>query len=174
MTAALQWSVAITADLCWYRVTEEVVLPYVIRHLIKSYAFVIFTNDTLRETVRFWCDDRETVLQRYGDINDWDERIAGDQHVQSLFQQKSVQHCNRIGGMRQLCDLAIAFHQPFDTWNVRNVGNMKHLFTNTKTFNQSLAVWDVRDGIKMLGLFTIATTFNGSLTNWQRHKYELE
>eukprot|EP01039_Chlorochromonas_danica_P013333 gene13333-15421_t len=42
-----------TVDLCLYRVTTERcngrILPCAIRQMIMNYAFVVFTNDTLRK-----------------------------------------------------------------------------------------------------------------------------
>ena len=30
------------------------------------------TKEELQNAVNLWCDDKETALKKYGDINDWD------------------------------------------------------------------------------------------------------
>jgi hypothetical protein len=31
-----------------------------------------FNNETIREAVKEWCEDQESALKKYGDINEWD------------------------------------------------------------------------------------------------------
>lgn len=53
-----------TVDLCLYRTVSDRcggrVLPFGIRRLIKGYAFVTFTNETLREAVGLWYYEQTT------------------------------------------------------------------------------------------------------------------
>lgn len=67
--------VALIIDLCLHRTVSELcggrILPYPIRQMIKDYALVFFTNETLRRAAQMWCNDRAAAKELYGEINDW-------------------------------------------------------------------------------------------------------
>jgi hypothetical protein len=133
-------------ELCLYRVVTEGcggrILPFGVRQMIKDYAFVTFDNDTLREAVQLWRNNRAVALQRYGDINDWDVSQVTD--MSRLFEYST-------------------FNDRIDRWDVRNVTSMKDMFYKATCFNQPLGAWDVRQVTTLDSMFRHASSFNQSL-----------
>lgn len=110
--------------------------------MIKEYAFMRFTNGTLREAVRLWCTNRSVTQQRYGDINDWD--VSRVTQMDRLF----ADTCCR------------SFNDDIDQWDVRRVTTMLAMFREVKGFNKPLSSWDTSNVITMSTMFYGASSFN--------------
>ena len=105
-----------------------------------------FNNETIREAVNEWCEDQESALKKYGDINEWDTSEVTD--------------------MSKLFYYEFKFNSPIGNWNVSKVTNMKDIFWCAKKFNQSLNNWDVSNVTDMSYMFEEAISFNQPLDNW--------
>jgi hypothetical protein len=174
-TSAPRRSIALTVDLCLFRVVSELcgcrVLPYGIRQMIKEYAFMSFTNETLREAVRIWRRNRDMAKLRYGEINDWD--VSRVTNMDRLFHNaRSFNDCidrwdvGRVTSMVEMFHYAEVFNQPLASWNVCHVANMQGMFRLAQWFNQPLNTWDVSQVTDMSNMFCNASSFNQPLESW--------
>ena len=107
----------------------------------------IANNDTIREAVNLWCDERYIARTRYGSIENWDVSEVSD--MSELFKDKPF------------------FNDSIATWNVSNVTVMSRMFQNAREFNQELDVWDVVNVTVMTDIFDGAVSFNRSITSWE-------
>ena len=94
-----------------------------------------FTNDSLREAVYEWINDREAVEKKYGNINSWDTSCVTD--MSELFQDKTNFNdyigdwdTSKVTTMKYMFRGALAFNQDIGNWNTSNVTDMKYMFTD--------------------------------------------
>lgn len=105
-----------------------------------------FNNETIREAVNEWCEDQESTLNKFGDINEWDTSEVSD--MSNLFKNK------------------YKFNSSIDKWDVSNVVDMKSMFNSAYRFNQPIGDWDVSKVKSMAGMFNSAYAFNQPINNW--------
>jgi len=105
-----------------------------------------FNNETIREAVKLWLEDKESARVKYGNISDWDT--------------------SQVTNMSELFKNAIKFNDPIGKWNVSSVTNMSQMFGRSQNFNQPLSEWDVSNVTNMKQMFYHAESFNQSLSNW--------
>ena len=75
-----------------------------------------FNNETIREAVKQWLENKESCIAKYGHISGWDT--------------------SQVTDMSKLFLDAQSFNQSLDNWNVRNVTNMRFMFYGARSFNQ--------------------------------------
>jgi len=139
-----------------------------------------FTDDTLRDAVKKWCDEstHEEALSEFGDIGDWDVSRVTNMKELFLYQVKfnddlSGWDVSSVTDMKYMLSGAEAFDQSLDMWDVSSVTIMAYMFSGAKAFNQSLAGWDVSSVTTMQAMFWNAVAFNQSLAEWDTSSVDL-
>ena len=107
-----------------------------------------FTNETLRDAVGLWVNDRDQAIRQYGDINTW--------------------NVSQVTDMNQLFRNHRNFNDDISNWDVGNVTTMQEMFSYASRFNQPLEQWNVGNVTNMLHMFYYARAFNGPLNGWER------
>ena len=130
-----------------------------------------FNNETIREAVKEWCEDQESTLNKYGDINEWDTSEVTD--MSKLFDCKfkfnspiGNWNVSKVTNMKDIFYFAKKFNQSLNNWDVSNVTDMSYMFDEAISFNQPLDNWDVSNVTDMSGMFSNASSFNQPLNNW--------
>ena len=82
-----------------------------------------FNNETIREAVKQWLENKESCIAKYGHISGWDTSQVTDMSMLFLDAQ--------------------SFNQPLGHWDVSSVTDMCDMFYDADSFNQSLDNWDV-------------------------------
>ena len=130
-----------------------------------------FDNDTLREAVNLWFDDREEAISQYGDINTWNVSQVTD--MIGLFSNRFTfnddignWNVGNVTNMEDMFSFASRFNQPLERWNVGNVTNMGSMFNGASAFNQPLEQWNVGNVTNMRSMFFSAHAFNQPLEQW--------
>ena len=104
-------------------------------------------NLTLRHAVKDYLDSnfkiRRYIINRYGEIGDWD--------------------VSNVTDMSNVFSGAQSFNQPLNNWNVSKVKDMCGMFHGAESFNQSLDNWNVSNVTDMESMFLNATSFNQPL-----------
>ena len=91
---------------------------------IKRYiGFTPMTKVQLKTAVKFWYNEEEEALKKYGHISNW-----------------NVQNITVMNYMFRCCE---KFNQPLNNWNVSNVTNMCYMFYNCCDFDQQVNDWSV-------------------------------
>ena len=101
----------------------------------------------LMQAVKYYCQDKDKGIEKYGIINDWDVSEITD--MSYLFG-----NCNN-------------FNEPINNWDVSNVVDMEGMFWKCYNFNQSLNNWNVSIVKDMNSMFYDCTNFNQPLNNWR-------
>lgn len=137
-------------------------IKYLNRNNIKITSIELkynFDNDSLRDAVNEWCNNKDEARIRYGDINTWD--------------------VSQVTDMRELFYNKFQFNDNISNWNTSNVTNMSHMFSNATNFNQDIYTrvlpdgnfaWDVSNVTNMNGMFAYTESFNGNISNWNTSK----
>ena len=130
-----------------------------------------FNNETIREAVNEWCEDQESALKKYGDINEWDTSEVTDMSELFFCEFKFNSpignwNVSKVTNMIGMFVNAKSFNQPLDNWDVSNVNDMTQIFYKAESFNQPLDNWDVSNVNVMRSMFYEATSFNQPLNNW--------
>ena len=130
-----------------------------------------FNNETIRKAVKEWCEDQESALKKYGDINEWDTSEVTD--MSKLFDCKfkfnspiGNWNVSKVTNMKDIFYFAEKFNQSLNNWDVSNVTDMSYMFDDAISFNQTLDNWDVSNVTDMSGMFNNASSFNQPLNNW--------
>ena len=105
-----------------------------------------YTNETIKEAVNLWCENRPAALEEYGPINDWDT--------------------SRVTNMRELFYNKYEFNEDISRWNVGAVKDMFGMFKNAFSFNQPLGEWNVGAVTSMNSMFECASSFNQFIGGW--------
>ena len=93
-----------------------------------------FTNKMLKDAVREYIRDKESAIQKYGDISGWDVSNVTD--MKDMFALSS-------------------FNGDISKWDVSNVRDMNDMFTEMGIeFNGDLSEWDVSNVRDMSGMFS--------------------
>ena len=128
-------------------------------------------NETIRQAVTMWRDDRESALRQYGHIYTWDTSgvtdmsllFTGNKHFSDDLSHWDVSNVTDMD--RMFCGVT-HYNQPLSTWNVSKVANMSGMFWGASSFNQSLNTWDVSSVTTMRDMFYAASAFNQALSDW--------
>ena len=103
-------------------------------------------NDTIREAVKLWINERTKAKKKYGHICSW--------------------NTSRVTDMKELFKNADGFNDAIGCWDVSGVTTMKHMFYNAKAFNKPLKNWNVSNVNDMSAMFYFAETFNQNINEW--------
>jgi surface protein len=130
-----------------------------------------FTNESLRDAVRLWVNNRGFAAEKYGEISTWNTSKVTN--MTDLFRDNKgfndpVGSWNvmNVTSMSRMFDGATSFNQPLNSWKVGRVTDMTGMFWRAKSFNQSIDDWDVMNVTSMANMFCGATAFNQSLGQW--------
>jgi surface protein len=105
-----------------------------------------FNNESLKEAVKMWCEDKPAAVAEFGDISTW--------------------NTSQVTSMRELFEYQRNFNDPIGSWDVSNVTDMYCMFSHAVSFNQPLDTWDVSSVVNMDYMFCRAAAFNQSLDSW--------
>ena len=130
-----------------------------------------FNNETIRKVIKDWCEDQQSTLNKYGDINTWDtsevtdmSKLFLDAHeFNSPIGNWDVSNVTNMSGMFASAE---SFNLPIGDWDVSNVKDMSEMFFGAESFNQPIGNWDVSNVTDMTAMFTGAKLFNQSIGDW--------
>lgn len=144
-----------------------------------------FDNETIRDAVIDFFDNREYAEDWYGPISEWNVRYVTDMSYlfvdefwfNDVYEQDNVfnediskWNVSNVFSMEGMFHNCIRFNQPLNNWNVSNVTNMSVMFAGATSFNQPLDKWDVSNVKSMNSMFYFADTFNQPLNEWDVSK----
>lgn len=135
----------------------------------------MLNNETIREAVKLWLEDKESAIAEYGHISHWDTSEVTD--MSKLFLDANdfndpIENWNtsNVTDMSAMFDNAFTFNQPLDKWDTSQVTDMGEMFsTNNEqeyAFNQPIGNWNVSNVTNMRFMFFRARSFNQPLENW--------
>ena len=142
---------------------------------------------TLQGLISMWSDPgimKDTVTDKYGDINDWD--VSGVTDMGYLFSFSATFNSNindwdvsNVTNMSSMFWYAKIFNQPLNKWNTSKVTDMNTMFNGTNAFNQDIntnvqtridgtqyVAWDVSNVKIMTDMFSVTTAFNQPINKW--------
>lgn len=129
------------------------------------------TQDNIYEAVWMWVDDKETALETYGPIEDWD--VSGINEMSYLFhfltefnEDLSKWDVSSVTDMRNMFSYSRNFNGDISTWDVSNVEYFDQMFAQSHAFNADISVWDVSSAKDMSGMFFESYSFNRDLNSW--------
>merc|ERR1711959_76007 len=147
--------------------TDAKAAKKVLEALDKRYFF----NDSLREAVKSWCENRDEAETMYGHISTWDTSQVTN--MKKLFddcrgfnEDISQWDTSNVTDMSCMFDRASSFNQPIGGWNTSNVTNMHSVFNGASSFNQSIGEWNTSNVTGMCAMFKEATSFNQPIGGW--------
>jgi surface protein len=130
-----------------------------------------FTNASLKEAVKLWCENKSAAVAGFGDITTWNtsqvtsmrELFVGRKDFNDPIGDWDV---SNVTDMSWMFKGAASFNQSLDSWNVSKVTTMWSMFWYASSFNQPLNSWDVRNVTHMYYMFGYARSFNQPLHSW--------
>jgi surface protein len=155
-----------------------------------------FTNASLKEAVKLWCENKSAAVANFGDIStwntsqvtsmrelykgcsnfndpigNWDVSNVTDMYLMffcaaSFNQSLDSWNVSKVTTMFGMFWQASSFRQPLNSWDVGNVTQMGYMFSSASSFNQPLNSWDVKSVTNMEGMFYHAVSFNQPLDTW--------
>jgi surface protein len=155
-----------------------------------------FTNASLKEAVKLWCENKSAAVANFGDITTWNtsqvtsmrELLKGRSdfndsvgnwdvsNVTDMFcmfcgaasfnQSLGSWNVSKVTNVYGMFSWASSFNQPLNSWDVRSVTQMGYMFSSASSFNQPLHSWDVKSVTSMAGMFQYAVSFNQPLGAW--------
>ena len=157
-----------------------------------------FNNETIREAVKQWLENKESAIAKYGHISGWDTSQVTDMsklfldawHFNDPIENWDTSNVtdmsemfrgyfnqplgdwdtSKVTNMSCMFERAHSFHQPIGNWDVSSVTNMSNMFDSAVSFNQPIGNWDVSNVKKMIQMFSTAHAFKQSLNNWNVRK----
>jgi surface protein len=130
-----------------------------------------FTNASLQEAVKLWCENKSAAVANFGDISTWNTSQVTS--MRALFEGRTDFNdpignwdVSNVTDMSYMFHTAASFNQSLDSWNVSKVTTMGVMFYNAFSFNQPLHSWDVRNVTDMGHMFSYARSFNQPLHSW--------
>ena len=135
-----------------------------------STGYVFLTKAELSIAIDIWSFDRETALEKYGEINTWVTTNITD--MSSLFNSNldfnsdisNWNVSNVIDMSRMFSGRRSSFNQPLNNWDVGSVTDMSEMFADTP-FNQDISSWDVSNVTTMESMFR-QTPFDQDISSW--------
>jgi len=128
-------------------------------------------NETIREAVKDYCENKITAISKYGPIDTWDTSQVTD--MKELFAEREEFNENintwdvsNVTNMVEMFCGATLFNSPINNWNVSKVTNMSGMFKYMSSFNSPLDKWDVSKVKNMSEMFWDVTSFNQSINSW--------
>merc|ERR1711959_632863 len=147
--------------------TDAKAAKKVLEALDKRYFF----NDSLREAVKSWCENRDEAETMYGHISTWDTSQVTN--MKKLFddcwgfnEDISQWDTSNVTDMSCMFDRASSFNQPIGGWNTSNMKNMDFIFYGARSFNQPIGGWNTSNVTNMHSVFNGASSFNQSIGEW--------
>ena len=129
-------------------------------------------NETLRQAVRCWEEDRGKAIVLWGWIGDWDTSEVTDmstlfKNFYSFNEDISRWDTSRVIQMQAMFYRAYSFNQPIGRWNTSNVRDMYLMFFDAHAFNQPIGgSWDTSKVTDMQTMFYRAYAFNQPIEQW--------
>ena len=102
------------------------------------------TNESLRDAIKLWCEDKNKCFMKYGYCSYWD--VHNVTNFSQLFAD-------------------LTFNEDIIEWDVSNVICMEYMFYNS-TFNMSLNKWNVSNVKTMEGMFMYNLNYNSNISDW--------
>jgi surface protein len=134
-----------------------------------------FTNASLKEAVKLWCENKSAAVANFGDITTWNTSQVTS--MRELFEGRKDFNdpignwdVSNVTDMFYMFNGARSFNQPLHSWDVKSVTNMFCMFQYAVSFNQPLDTWNVSSVVYMRWMFNAASAFNQSLANWEYNK----
>ena len=119
-----------------------------------------FTNETLREAVKSFLDNKTIAEQIYGPIGSWD--VSKVTCMKGLFSNSanfnediSGWDVSSVESMTDMFAMAANFNKPLNAWNVSKVKDMQAMFYKAVNFNQPLDNWDTSSVTNMESMFYV-------------------
>jgi surface protein len=130
-----------------------------------------FTNASLKEAVKIWCENKSAAVTELGDISVWNTSQVTS--MRELFRDRKDFNdpvgnwdVSNVTDMYWMFFNATSFDQSLDSWNVSKVTTMGGMFWHASSFNQPLNSWDVGNVTNMRYMFSYASSFNQPLHSW--------
>jgi len=164
-------------------------LPLGVIHKTAYYKLKIpfRSNQSLKEAINLWINNREECLFRYDHISLWvTDRIT---EMSNLFRNceqfnDNIQNWNtkNVINMESMFENCKEFNQDIGNWNISKVKNTNRMFYNCKKFNQNLntkqintyglsyIAWNTSNIESMSYMFNGCNIFNGNINNWNISK----
>jgi len=118
---------------------------------------IFITNHNIRDLVRRFITDKNSLPEDMRIINDWD--------VSNVTDMSKLFYCTDTNYIENYEE----FNELLDKWDVSNVKDMSYMFSGCVSFNRPLNDWDVSnvsEGDCMEGMFENCESFNQPLDKW--------
>lgn len=130
-----------------------------------------FNNDSIREAVREWRFDKNSAIEKYGQMSEWDTSevtvMTGLFYLDFNFNEPIGNwDVGKVTNMSGMFDWATSFNQPIGKWDVSNVTDMSSMFVHASSFNQPIGKWDVSNVTNMGSMFNGASSFYQDISQW--------
>jgi surface protein len=134
-----------------------------------------FNNQTLKDAVVDWVQDKQSAIKKYGDINTWD--TSGVTDMSNMFYQPyhTAHHFNdnisgwdtsNVTDMSNMFYKASSFSGDISGWNTSNVTDMSGMFYDCFKFSGDISGWNTSNVTDMSRMFFQATIFNADISGW--------
>lgn len=121
-------------------------LPFDIIRYINEFVLVVLDNETFREALNLWFNNRKKCLSMYGHISKWITKNVTDMSFAFKYQYH--------------------FNEDISGWNVQNVTNCCHMFFCATSFNCDISKWKTSKFVITHGMFWSASAFNCDISEW--------
>lgn len=136
---------------------------------LKQSRRIQFTDETIREAVELWFDDREQAMQQHGHINSWDvslvtdmdELFIGQKFTDEDLSNWDVSNVISMNGTFSESN----FNGDISNWNVSKVKYMSEMFSNSP-FNNDISGWNIESLIDASLMFYQNLVFNQPIGSW--------
>jgi len=112
---------------------------------------VVLEDDSIRNAVQEYVNDRNGAIEKYGPINCWNTSLVTT--TSFLF-------------------AATEFNEEIHCWDVSNVIDFSRMFLDAHRFDQDISVWDVSSAEDMTQMFLGAIGFYRNMCDWGEKLYQ--
>lgn len=133
----------------------------------------LLTDKNIQDVVNDWFDPdkRQTVVEEFGEIGDWQVgKVTDMSHLffgkTNFNEDLSRWDTSKVKSMMGMFRGASSFNHPVGEWDTSNVTNMSDMFSGASSFNQPLENWDTSSVQTMIQMFHRATSFNQKINKW--------
>jgi surface protein len=143
---------------------------------------MIFTNNSLRDAVAHWMQNKTEAQHQWGPIEFWDTSqvtdmgnlfnanmdyvMHGGQPSESFECDLSRWDTSKVTNMDFMFAGAIAFTSDLSAWDTSQVCSMRYMFSCASSFTSDLSNWNTSQVVDMAGMFRWATRFSSNLARW--------